>query len=1375
MAELNHYLGRSYPRIDDAYRRALAGNNIKEYDFFISFKYQNGNRCIFFSNDGARPGKTIHPDDYIDIDFHIWAGDDTTELNGVFRHYSYSGPAKYLIDNGEFYISYEKLIVGLDAASKLNMDYQVGAEIDHIEMKVYSPDSDRLVIPVSEATSRYRGAYYIDPQRGARITLASHRGRSYLALNPTIPAFGTAGADLSKYAEWYFEVPNTPRSSGTVETDHGGKVTMTIRLRDGKSIVRNFDANIYDLISENMKLYGGSQPARDFIYPAGEQNHHIRRVVLGPKEFKNHHPLSDLNGNQINPIDIRVIEFQFLVYQQSDLVRYHSILYPQLQIPVWDEGNFADVPMNNRRLVFSSYYIDPIKKNQVSGEFVLGNDTPVSRQLRYNLNSVIDNRYLTTVRNAPIRKNGSGDLIIDRQEMNSDYIVSKTRVNVSKGLYFEVLGHDGAIVSAGNGNDGRTQLIRRSYDDSTFPTGRLYTDRVLSSPGYAYITKNDRLYLIFNHDLMSNMDVALYAKFADGKTVLLRRVGNLYYSAYETYEMVYPEGVSYETIASNIDRETDYVTFYRVTKRQPNDGGGLFRTKIRLHRVGRSVEGGQIRGFLHGRSIFARLTVVKVMNNRVKLSIRNYLDNTDEITESIQELITFNKSGITSATYDQISPDGPTFIVPKSAFTYDPASGYYELNAALYKRRTESLSTASRLLLVSISDKLVVERRSVDDYPGVRYIQIGQDKTIVGFGNSWYDRPSISKQPEPGYLKYTAEDGTTATSMQTLDSSSPGTYYYSNNESSRGVFPKEAADGSVTFTLSWDNGIDLADNTVKLYKDPHIPGLYSIRPTYEYTNICHHGHVANPGGSHWFALPGRLVETESLGTNVDYTDRRTTLMDDASRLSPSDNFVGDYWEKGRLVLLDSSISFNGKSKTGTAMSVGVKSQLSNKPYNYYYGNSFLKNNTAFNINPTSTNVSVDYGEEDKLPNINQDFTTNCGYNNESRELSDWTISRVYYDHKKVLLFGPEDSSYSRVNYRGARRNFTPGGIAPAAGGIATLVNGGTLRAQSGTTSLFINAPQCAVIEGDIIVDATGNNSEIPLELYKNDTLIVGVLIMRGRILIKGSNHPNPLIGIKNPTLVVNETHWDFDQLFTSISDVIPPGSYRLVGAYLLGGNSIIFVEDTNGHGIPREIASLSGVTTIGIGRTSLSSKPVFAIAGNIYSATVPRTSYFHFENINTGDFLSNISHYLVQETLRFGFNGGESISYPHYLTMSMSSDINGGSYPEYSHRQGYENHRLYVYDLTGKFTYSRSELYKYRKEYAWFYNTGTIDGFRNFIKKTMRNDDNRELINAKRIIVTYLNTISGPTYKMANSVDEALMLIPWRNDVDIKATLYAFD
>ena len=57
----------------------------------------------------------------------------------------------------------------------------------------------------------------------------------------------------------------------------------------------------------------------------------------------------------------------------------------------------------------------------------------------------------------------------------------------------------------------------------------------------------------------------------------------------------------------------------------------------------------------------------------------------------------------------------------------------------------------------------------------------------------------------------------------------------------------------------------------------------------------------------------------------------------------------------------------------------------------------------------------------------------------------------------------------------------------------------------------------------------------------------------------------------------------------------------------------------------------------------------------------------------------------------------------------------------------------------------------------------------------MKKDDNRELINAKRIIVTYLNTIGGPTYKMANSMDEALRLIPWRNDDDIKATLYAFD
>lgn len=1375
MAELNHYLGRSYPRIDDDYRRALKGHNIKEYDFFISFRFIDNVRHIVFSNEGARPDKVIHPDDYIDIDFHMWGGDDAKGEHVIFRHYSYCGPAKHLMDNNEFYISYDKFVVGGNGASKINIDYQVGAEVDHISMPMVFVDYDMPRSPSHDATSRYHGRYYHDDERGARITLASHRGRSYLALNPTLPTTSQTSVDLSKYAEWYFEIPNIRRNDVDVAVERGGTVVMTINLYSGESVVKRFESTVKKLITETVKLYGNNKQARDFVYPAGEQNSHIRRVVLGPSEFRNQPPLSDSNGKLISPTDIRTIEFQFLTYQGNDTVYYHSILYPQLQVQVWDESNYADVTMDKRRLIFASYYVEPVDPLPLSHKYRMGVDLPVSRVFKYNLNAVIDNQYLTTVKHAPISKNQDGEMIVGRNDINSDYIMSKSRVATSKGLYVELIDHDGAVVSVGRGNLGRTQLIRRNYDDSNIVISSV-SERTLSSPGYAYITENNRLYLIFNHNLMSNQDIALYAKFKNGHNIQLRRVGNLYYTAYETYEMTYPENMSHEEIFRILNEDNNYIQFYRVSKSGDDFGSGLFRTKISLYSVRRDGVGGQIRGFIHGRTWYGSLHVVKPMQDKVKLNLRSNLHNTDEYTTAIQEIIAFTKSGVKSANYEQISPDGDTLVVPKSYFDYNSTNQTYQLNAIIYKRQTSRTAVVARAVFVDLITQLEPERRDVDRFPGVRYIQIGTDRTIVGYGDAWHARPSISKQPEPGYLKYTAEDGTTATCTQTADSPNPGTYYYSNDKTSRGVYPKEAADGSVTFTVSWDSGIELVDNAVKLYKDPYIPGLYSIRPTYNYTNVCHHGHIATDSGSHWFALPGKFVETASLGTNVDYTERRKVLMNSVNSLTVSDNYVGDFWEEGRFVALAADIPYNNQSKQAPSKRINVRSQNSNKPYNYYYGNSFLKTNATFDNSPNSLNASIDYGDEDKLPDINQDFTTNCGYNNSNRDLSDWTVSRVYYDHMKRLRFGSENSDYSRVNYRGGTRNLTPDGITPLVDGIATLVNGGTIRVQSGTKSLFTNTPQCAVIEGDIIVDATGNGNEFPLELYKKDTLVAGVLIMRGRILIKGSENLNPFIGIRNPTLVINETQWDLNQLFAVMPKPRIPRNYRVIGGILRNGDGVIFVEDTKNLGIPASISSLRNMTVVNMGKTILSDKSVFMIAGNLHTAQIHDMGYFETASFGTCKLIDEISRHITQETIPFGYNGYESISFPYYLTPRIGADDDGRyGYPATDLRQDIYNHTLYTYDFTGKYYYTEERRGRYRKQYNWYYHTGTAEGFYDFVKNKMKTDDNRELINAKRILVSYEGASSNVVYKMASSIDEALRLVVWNQNSRRSVSFYIFD
>lgn len=642
---------------------------------------------------------------------------------------------------------------------------------------------------------------------------------------------------------------------------------------------------------------------------------------------------------------------------------------------------------------------------------------------------------------------------------------------------------------------------------------------------YFHINERGEILLNIHGEWKLYSDDYLIARYQGGEYYHLDKVNKSYSSAYETYRVKVPGNISRSDAISLLNTD-QLALFIAVESNNQINAYQLYPA------VAQTASETTLMNLAKAGAIAPHIRYDLISRRQVSAALyRNVHPDVAFNSSELSSLVLYTPSGIKIIPPSAVT--GNRVNLDISDLHYNTDTGLHRLLYAIVWKDSHKIGGVD-LFAGMTETGLDFSQFPAMPFPDVRYIQIGNDKTTVGFGEHWYDRPVVKSDQIMGTLKYVAKNVSQVNSAQTLEQHHPGTYSYQNNETSRNGYPAEGVDGIATFGFSWDGENGLQDHIVRLYKDPHVPGLYSIHPNYDYTNICHHGHVANSSGSHWFALPGRLVETATLGTNVDYTDRRTALMDAASRLTVSDDFVGDYWEKGRLVLLNGAMTVNGTSKTGTAISTGVKSQLSNKPYNYYYGNSFLKNNTGFDQNPTSVNVSVDYGEEDKLPNINQDFTTNCGYNNESRELSDWKISRVYYDHKKRLRFGREDSNYSRVNYRGAIRNLTPGGITPAVGWIATLVNGGTLRAQSGTTSLFVNAPQCAVIEGDIIVDATGNNNEIPLELYKNDTLIVGVLIMRGRILIKGSSHPNPLIGIKNPTLIINETHWDFDQLFTVI-------------------------------------------------------------------------------------------------------------------------------------------------------------------------------------------------------------------------------------------------
>lgn len=885
----------------------------------------------------------------------------------------------------------------------------------------------------------------------------------------------------------------------------------------------------------------------------------------------------------------------------------------------------------------------------------------------------------------------------------------------------------------------------------------------------AYFHINDRGEILLNihGEWKQYSDDYLIARHQGGEYYHLDKVDKLYSSAYETYRVKVPGNISRNDAISLLNGDQlelfiavdtrDQINVYKLYPAVAQTASST--TLMNLAKTGATVP-------------YIRYDAIS--RNKVDALIYRSIHPDVALNSSeLSSLVIYTPSGIKVIPPSSITGNKVTMDV--SDLHYDTTTGLHRLLYAVVWKDSHKIGGVDCFAGMSETG-LDFSQFPVTPFPGVRYVQIGQDRTTVGFGNNWYDRPLVRSEQPLGTLKYTAEDNSTSTCTQTMDSPSPGTYYYANNKTSHGIYPKESADGSVIFTLAWDSGNGLQNHDVKLYKDPYIPSLYSIRPTYNYTNVCHHGHIATDDGSHWFALPGKFVETASLGTNVDYTERRKVLMNSVNNLTVSDNYIGDFWEEGRFVALAADIPYNSQSKQAPSKRINVRSQNSNKPYNYYYGNSFLKMNEAFDNRPRSLNASINYADEDKLPDINQDFTTNCGYNNSNRDLSDWTISRVYYDHMKRLRFGSEDSDYSRVNYRGGVRNLTPDGITPLVGGIATLVNGGTIRVQSGTKSLFTNTPQCAVIEGDIIVDATGNSNEFPLELYKKDTLVAGVLIMRGRILIKGSENINPFIGIRNPTLVINETQWDLNQLFAVIPKPRIPRNYRVIGGILRNGDGVIFVEDTKNLGIPASISSLRNMTVVNMGKTILSDKSVFMIAGNIHTAQIQDMGYFETASFGTCKLIDEISRHITQETIPFGYNGYESISFPYYLTPRIGNGDDGRyGYPEVNAPQDIYNHALYTYDFTGKYYYTEERRGRYRKQYSWYYHTGTAEGFYDFVKNKMKTDDNRELINAKRILVSYEGASSNVVYKMTGSIDEALRSVVWSENSRRSVSFYIFD
>ena len=356
-------------------------------------------------------------------------------------------------------------------------------------------------------------------------------------------------------------------------------------------------------------------------------------------------------------------------------------------------------------------------------------------------------------------------------------------------------------------------------------------------------------------------------------------------------------------------------------------------------------------------------------------------------------------------------------------------------------------------------------------FPGVRYIQMnsyhpdvfendnnGHLYTEVGFGNEWYERPEYTDEElqflhdsvvisfEYNGRKYNARG-------IARDPQSVGTFIFKNDE----LWPLLGNDSSGTgrrFIVSWGDN----QQEVKLYKDEHVFGLYSITPTYRYTDQVFKGRIGDTA----LPLGGEYFETEKFGVNRDYTSYRDSVIG-----TRTDLIIGNV--KGNALNYIKTISYY---KNGIPV---------NPPYGlvgFKYGQE-----SRFSHPTMKQDVYIDGGInlDSYLPAVGEDFTT--GLDNVNRDLSEWRYS------------GMQINMHNRVSYSNESGDIAPA-FAQGQHGPIVVFKGGVFRTPRDSDDL--SAGFLYVIEDDLV---SNENSRLHVNINHDNSRQKTIIVFRGRFIL----------------------------------------------------------------------------------------------------------------------------------------------------------------------------------------------------------------------------------------------------------------------------------
>ena len=392
---------------------------------------------------------------------------------------------------------------------------------------------------------------------------------------------------------------------------------------------------------------------------------------------------------------------------------------------------------------------------------------------------------------------------------------------------------------------------------------------------------------------------------------------------------------------------------------------------------------------------------------------------------------------------------------------------------------------------------------------GVRYIRVhapdADHGLTVGVGKEWYHRytsPSSKEYDNKGLriprIEYTNANG--GTSVSDVSTESERGIVYAALTSGKGILPKDIQEGSdkyAEFTVV--NPATNQPERVKLYKDPYDPRLYAKRYTPRTTDvkyIAYHGEVNN---QHILPLPGIIKRSDKIGFDVDYTLRRNALVHDMDivnreRFLPFDHTF-------RIAYIDRN-RYGGFDVINTFLPILSRSR------------------DALSTSPYTSGISTNAYYSALLPDVNQDFTENCGEANKTRDLSDWQMEATLLDLTARL----DMSEYPIMEITGMD-------MQPISNNILRIRgprNGKPIILNKEYNQIFTTPPRILVIEEDIqFAPASGTDVKL-VDLFDQNLSFIPIVIFRGRLVVHGINHTQ--IRVTSSFTVINDTQWDYYQL-----------------------------------------------------------------------------------------------------------------------------------------------------------------------------------------------------------------------------------------------------